>query len=55
MSAALAKLAATLLTSEKGRKAVGWAVLAVCSPFILISHVLRLPRSGEQNGVKSIY
>ncbi len=36
MSAALAKLAAALLSSEKGRKAVGWALVAIFSPAILL-------------------
>lgn len=33
---AIAKTAATALSSEKGRKAIGWALVAIFSPFILI-------------------
>ena len=36
MSAALAKAAAALLTSEKGRKALGWTALLICSPLLLL-------------------
>ena len=36
MSAALAKVAAALLSNEKGRKVLGWTALAICSPLILI-------------------
>ena len=32
----LAKAAASILTSEKSRKAVGWAAVAVLSPIILL-------------------
>lgn len=46
MSAALAKLAATLLTSEKGRKALGWTVLLICSPLLLIILLLCSMGSG---------
>ncbi len=46
MSAALAKLTASLLASEKGRKAVGWVVLALCAPFILIIVLLCSMGSG---------
>ncbi len=33
---AIAKAAATLLSSEKGRKAIGWTLVAVLSPLILV-------------------
>ena len=36
MTEALAKVAAVLLSSEKGRKVLGWVALAICSPLILI-------------------
>ena len=35
-AAAVVKAAATLLSSEKGRKAVGWVLVAVFSPIILL-------------------
>ena len=49
MSAALAKAAAALLTSEKGRKALGWTVLLICSPFLLIILLLCSMGSGTAN------
>ena len=36
MTEALVKVAAVLLSSEKGRKVLGWVALAICSPLILI-------------------
>lgn len=33
---AIAKAAATLLSSEKGRKAIGWTLVAILSPVILV-------------------
>lgn len=33
---AITKAAATLLSSEKGRKAIGWTLVAILSPFILV-------------------
>ncbi len=35
-AAAIAKAAAAILSSEKGRKAVGWIIVAILSPLILI-------------------
>ena len=40
MTAALAKLAAMTLTSEEGRKSVGWILVAVFSPVILLIAIL---------------
>ena len=39
-AAAIAKAAATLLTNEKTRKGVGWLLVAILSPLILIAVVL---------------
>ena len=39
-AAAVAKVAAGVLTSEKGRKAVGWIVVAILSPVIVLIAVL---------------
>ena len=40
MSAAAVKAAQVLLTSEKGRKAVGWVIAAVLSPIVLIIAII---------------
>lgn len=40
MTAALAKLAAMTLTSEEGRKSVGWILVAIFSPIILLIAIL---------------
>ena len=36
VSAALAKMGVALLSSEKGRKAIGWLIVAVLAPLILL-------------------
>lgn len=46
MSAALTKLTAALFTNDKGRKALGWIVLAACSPFIIVILLLCALGSG---------
>ena len=52
MSAQLVRLAATVLTSEKGRKTVGWVLAAILSPVILLVAFLCCVGSGtaEHNG-----
>ena len=35
--AILARLAAAVLSSEKGRKTVGWVIAAILSPVILLA------------------
>jgi len=40
MTAALAKLAATALTTEEGRKGIGWILVAIFAPLILLLAVL---------------
>ena len=40
MSAIAARVAATLLTSEKGRKGVGFLLVAIFAPVILIAAIL---------------
>lgn len=47
MKARLVKLALSVLTSEKGRKAVGWILVAAFSPLILIIAFLCALGSGE--------
>lgn len=47
MKAKLVKLALSVLTSEKGRKAVGWILVAALSPLILIIAFLCALGSGE--------
>ena len=47
MKARLIKLALSVLTSEKGRKAVGWILVAALSPLILIIAFLCALGSGE--------
>ena len=52
MSAQLVRLVATVLTSEKGRKTVGWVLAAILSPVILLVAFLCCVGSGtaEHNG-----
>lgn len=52
MSAQLVRLAAAVLTSEKGRKTVGWVLTAILSPVILLVAFLCCVGSGtaEHNG-----
>lgn len=52
MSAQLVRLAAAVLTSEKGRKTVGWVLAAILSPVILLVAFLCCVGSGtaEHNG-----
>lgn len=40
MSTTLARLAATVLSSEKGRRTVGWVIAAILSPVILLAAFL---------------
>lgn len=47
MKAKLVKLALSILTSEKGRRAVGWILVAAFSPLILIIAFLCALGSGE--------
>ena len=47
MSSVLAKLAAAALNTESGRKAVGWVLLAVFAPLILILAAIASLASGE--------
>ena len=47
MKASLIKLALSVLTSEKGRRAVGWILVAAFSPLILIIAFLCALGSGE--------
>ena len=46
MSTQLVRLAATVLTSEKGRKTVGWVLAAILSPVILLAAFLCCVGSG---------
>ena len=46
MSAQLVRLAAAVLTSEKGRKTVGWVLTAILSPVILLAVFLCCVGSG---------
>ena len=46
-AAVIAKAAAAVLSSEKGRKAVGWILVAALSPLILIIAFLCALGSGE--------
>ena len=48
MSTQLVRLAAAVLTSEKGRKTVGWVLAAILSPVILLAALCRLRRSRAQ-------
>ena len=52
MSTQLVRLAAAVLTSEKGRKTVGWVLTAILSPVILLVAFLCCVGSGtaEHNG-----
>ena len=52
MSTQLVRLAAAVLTSEKGRKTVGWVLAAILSPVILLVAFLCCVGSGtaEHNG-----
>ena len=52
MSTQLVRLAAAVLTSEKGRKTVGWVLAAILSPVILLAAFLCCVGSGtaEHNG-----
>lgn len=52
MSAQLVRLAAAVLTSEKGRRTVGWVLAAILSPVILLVAFLCCVGSGtaEHNG-----
>ena len=40
MSTTLARLAAAVLSTEKGRKTVGWVIAAILSPLILLAAFL---------------
>ena len=40
MSTTLARLAAAVLSREKGRKTVGWGIAAILSPVILLAAFL---------------
>ena len=40
MSATAVRIAATILSSEKGRKAVGWVIVAIFSPLIVLIAIL---------------
>ena len=46
MSAIAARVAAALLTSEKGRKGVGFLLVAIFAPVILIAAILCSATSG---------
>jgi ATP/ADP translocase len=46
MTTTTARLAATVLTSEKGRKTVGWVLTAILSPVILLVAFLCCVGSG---------
>ena len=46
MSAIAARVAAALLTSEKGRKGVGFLLIAIFAPVILIAAILCSATSG---------
>ena len=46
MSTQLVRLAAAVLTSEKGRKTVGWVLAAILSPVILLAAFLCCVGSG---------
>ena len=52
MSTQLVRLATAVLTSEKGRKTVGWVLTAILSPVILLVAFLCCVGSGtaEHNG-----
>ena len=52
MSTQLVRLAAAVLTSEKGRRTVGWVLAAILSPVILLVAFLCCVGSGtaEHNG-----
>ena len=52
MTTTMARLAAAVLTSEKGRKTVGWVLAAILSPVILLVAFLCCVGSGtaEHNG-----
>ena len=52
MSTQLVRLAAAVLSSEKGRKTVGWVLAAILSPVILLAVFLCCVGSGtaEHNG-----
>lgn len=52
MSTQLVRLAAAVLTSEKGRRTVGWMLTAILSPVILLVAFLCCVGSGtaEHNG-----
>lgn len=55
MNTVLAKLAAAALISENGRKAVGWVLLAVLAPLILIIAAIASLASGEaQHNVNTV-
>lgn len=47
MSSVLAKLGAAVLNTDGGRKTVGWVLVAVCSPLILIVSAVTSLASGE--------
>ena len=46
MSTQLVRLAAAVLSSEKGRKTVGWVLAAILSPVILLTAFLCCVGSG---------
>ena len=53
MTAALAKLGAAVLSDERGRKAVGWLIVAVLSPIILVTAVLCCVGEGGEDHNKA--
>ena len=53
MTAALAKLGAAVLSDERGRKAVGWLIVAVLSPIILATAVLCCVGEGGEDHNKA--
>ena len=55
MNTALLKLAALVLGSEDGRKGVGWVLVAIFAPFILLIAVISSLASGEaQHNVSTV-
>ena len=56
MTAAVAKLAAAILSTEKGRKAVGWIIVAILSPLILFFRIKKyyIPGKSSRETIKAL-
>ena len=55
MTTTMARLAAAVLTSEKGRRTVGWVLTAILSPMILLVAFLCCVGSGTADTTALLY